>query len=305
MEKRQYAKSGKTNWKLGALILTFLLPALTLYCVYTISSLVVTAVYSLQDWSGVGNSMTFIGLDNYARMFRDPTMLICIKNNLLIVATAMLFQIPPAMILALLINTAVKGIKVFRAVYFFPQLMSTAAVGILWVLFYDPYFGLINNLLAVLGFGPVASGWLGDARIAIWCVIVVICWQNIPFHMILLNAGLKGIPQDVYESAHLDGASAWQTYWHITFPLMSTAIKTCCTLALIGSIRYFDLIYVMTQGGPNNATQLLATYMYRKGFLEFSMGYASTIAVALFVIIFIATFLLRKLLGLWKVEESA
>lgn len=304
MENLTAARKKRVNWKLGAVILLFLLPALSLYCVYTVSSLAVTVFYSLQDWSGVGNAMTFIGLGNYLRIFRDPTMLLCIRNNLLIVATAMLFQIPPAMVLALLINTRLKGIKFFRAVYFAPQLLSTVAVGILWVLFYDPYFGLINNLLSALGLGQYVSGWLGDPRLAIWCVIVVICWQNIPFHMILLNAGLKGIPQEVYESAHLDGAAPWQTFWHITFPLMSTAIKTCCTLALIGSIRYFDLIYVMTQGGPNNATQLLATYMYRKGFLEFSMGYASAIAAALFVIIFIATFLLRKLLSLWKADEA-
>ena len=304
MEHLTAGRKRRVNWKLGAMISLFLLPALSLYCVYTVSSLVVTVYYSLQDWSGVGNITAFIGLDNYLRMFRDPTMLLCIKNNLLIVATAMVFQIPPAMILALLINTRFKGIKFFRAVYFAPQLLSTVAVGILWVLFYDPYFGLINNLLAAVGLGQYVSGWLGDPKLAIWCVIVVICWQNIPFHMILLNAGLKGISREVHESAHLDGATPWQTFWQITFPLMSTTIKTCCTLALIGSIRYFDLIYVMTQGGPNNSTQLLATYMYRKGFLEFSMGYASAIAAALFVIIFIATFLLRKLLNSWKVDDA-
>jgi raffinose/stachyose/melibiose transport system permease protein len=134
-------------------------------------------------------------------------------------------------------------------------------------------------------------------------VIAVIAWQNIPFHMILLSAALVGIPLDIYESAWLDGAGKWYAFWSITIPMISRAIKVSCILAVIGSLRYFDLIYVMTQGGPNNATQLMAAYMYRKGFLDYNMGYASSIAAMLFLIIFVFTVLIQRGLDLWSGNE--
>lgn len=303
MKDAAAAARKKAGRKTGMLIFLFLLPALAFYCFYGVTSVVMTFWYALQDWSGVGE-MTFTGLANFRRLLADPIVYTALKNNLLIVATAMVFQIPPAMILALIINAKFRGIKLFRTVYFIPQLLSTVAVGILWILFYDPYYGMINKLLIALGLQESVRGWLGEAPLAMWCVILVICWQNIPFHMILLNAGLAGISEDIYESAKLDGATGWTCFWKITFPLMSGTIKTCCTLALVGSLRYFDLIYVMTQGGPNDATQLMATYMYKKGFLEFSMGYASSIAAGLFLVIFLFTLLLRKGLDLWKVDDS-
>jgi raffinose/stachyose/melibiose transport system permease protein len=193
-------------------------------------------------------------------------------------------QLPLGLLLALIINSKLKGARFFRTVYFMPMLLSTVAIGILWALMYDPNFGVINSFLDIVGLDMLKTGWLGNEKTALTSILITICWQFTPLYMILMKAGLTNIPEELYESAYMDGATPWNAFWKVTLPLMMNTIKSASVLSLVGSLKYFDLIYVMTGGGPNGASELMATYMYKKGFVEFDMGYGSSIAAFMFCV---------------------
>jgi raffinose/stachyose/melibiose transport system permease protein len=168
------------------------------------------------------------------------------------------------------------------------MLMSTVAIGVLFKAVYDQQFGAINPLALRLGLPSFAQDWLGDPNLALFSVIVVICWQFIPFYMILFLARLMSIPVELREAAAMDGATGSQYFWRVELPQMRGILATAMTLSLIGSLKYFDLIWVMTEGGPSHATELMATYMFKQAFSSFRMGYGSTIATMMFVIVMIA-----------------
>ncbi len=186
------------------------------------------------------------------------------------------------------IDAGGRRFRIFKVTYFLPMLMSTIAIGILFKYLYDPYFGLINATLEAVGLKALAQQWLSDPRIALYSVIAVICWQYIPFYMLLFLAALGGIPAELREAALIDGATENKYFWRIALPLMRGTIVTASTLSLIGSLKYFDLIWVMTEGGPVNSTELMATYMYKKAFQSFEVGYGAAIASALFVIVLLS-----------------
>jgi raffinose/stachyose/melibiose transport system permease protein len=270
--------------KYGLMVALFLLPAFAFYGTFNLYGIIKTFHYSTLKWTGIGNGGTFIGLDNYRRLLADPILWHSLRNNLILVVASIGVQLPFGLILALLLNTKIKGVKFYRTVYFMPMLLSTVATGILWTLMYDANFGIFNSILDLLGLGKFKTGWTGNEKTALISVIITICWQYVPFYMILMKAGLTNIPEELYESAALDGATGWKRFWAITLPLMSDTIRTSATLSLVGSLKYFDLIYVMTGGGPNRATELMATYMYKKSFVEFDMGYGSSIAAFMFIV---------------------
>ena len=164
--------------------------------------------------------------------------------------------------------------------------MSTVAIGLLWTFIYNPSLGLLNALLDAARLSGLERGRLGDEQTALWAVIAAICWHFIPLYMVLFLAGLTTIPDELYEAARLDGAANFAIFRFVTLPLLRPVIRTAAVLSLIGSLKYFDLIWVMTAGGPNGATELMATYMYKQAFDQFHMGYASAVAVLLFVIAF-------------------
>jgi raffinose/stachyose/melibiose transport system permease protein len=263
----------------------FLLPALMVYGTYTLYGIARTFHYSTLKWNGVGpaSQAASVGLANYARLMQDGRFWHAAGNNLLLVAVSVVFQLGVGMILALVINTGFKGIRFFRTVYFMPLLLSTVATGILWQLMYDPYSGLFNGVLALISPNQRLS-WLGSEKVVMFGVLFVICWQYIPQYMILLRAGMTNIPEEIYEAATIDGASSWHKFWRMTLPLLSGTIKTSAVLSIVGSLKYFDLVWIMTGGGPSGYSELMATYMYKKAFQDDMMGYASAIAACMVVI---------------------
>lgn len=265
-------------------VILFLLPASLFYGTYNIFGAIMTFWYSTLKWTGVSKNSSFIGFDNFRRLLNDPNIWHALSNNLILVVVSIAVQLPLGLILALIINSKIRGAKFLRTVYFMPMLLSTVAIGILWTLMYDPNFGVFNSLFDVMGLGKYKMGWLGNEKTALLCILITICWQFTPYYMILMKAGLTNIPMELYESAYIDGATDSKAFWSITLPLMSNIIKTSSILSLVGSLKYFDLIYVMTGGGPNGASELMATYMYKKGFVEFDMGYASSIAAFMFIV---------------------
>jgi raffinose/stachyose/melibiose transport system permease protein len=274
----------KTNYSYYLMIFLFLLPALLFYGTFNVYGTIMTFYYSTLKWTGIGSSGRFIGLSNYQTLLQDPVLWHSLKNNLILVVTSIAIQIPLGLVLALIINSKIRGAKFFRTIYFMPMLLSTVAIGILWSLIYDPNFGMINSLLDMIGLGALKVGWLGSEKTALGSVLITICWQFTAFYMILMKAGLTNISTELFESAYIDGATKWMAFWKITLPLMAGTIKTASILSLVGSLKYFDLIYVMTGGGPSSSTELMATYMYKKAFVEFDMGYGSSIAAFMFIV---------------------
>lgn len=267
--------------------LLFIAPALVVYLLYVVYPIFQSFLYSLRDWSGIGEG-TFIGLDNYREALTDGTFWGAFRNNVILVIASILIQLPIALLLAVMLSSRFRGWRVFRTIYFLPLLLSTVAIGLVWINVFDPVFGLLNGVLDVLGLESLQRSWLGNEATALPAIIAVVCWQYIPFYMILFIAGLTTIPEEYYEAAKLDGASGWDSFWGITLPLMRGIIRTGAILSLIGSLKFFDLVWVMTRGGPNRSTDLMATYMYEQAFASFRMGYGSAIAMLLFVFAFIA-----------------
>src|SRR5919199_1931314 len=262
-------------------------PALLVYGIFVLYPILQSVVYSFYQWSGIAPGFTFVGLGNYQQVLSTPVFWKALGNNLILVVASIVTQLPAALAVALLLSAKLRGLRFFRTIYLFPLLMSTDAIALLWTFIYNPNLGLLNALLQALNLRGWQRGWLGDEATALWAVIGVISWHYVPFYMVLFLAGLTNIPHELYEAARLDGAGNWGVFQHVTLPLMRGVIRTAAILSLIGSLKYFDLIWVMTGGGPNNATELMATYMYKQAFEQYRMGYASSVAVVLFVIAFV------------------
>lgn len=272
---------------LHATLALFLAPVFALYSVLVIIPIFQSARYSLFRWEGLGPPERFIGLENYLYIFRDEVFWHSLLNNLSLVFFSLLTQMPVAIFLAIALTGNIRGKSFFRTIYFAPQIISTVAAGYLFYYIYEPTFGLLNEALRALGLGNLAHGWLGDPNIALFSVLAVISWKFIGFYMVLFMAAIEGIPMGLYEAARMDGCTAWQLVRNITLPLLSGTLKTACVLSIVGSIKYFDLIWIMTAGGPAHATELIATYMYKKTFLSMEMGYGSALAFLLFLIAFL------------------
>ncbi|MGY2050321.1 carbohydrate ABC transporter permease [Methylobacterium sp. JK268] len=263
----------------------FLAPALLVLGLYLLYPLVESFRLSFLDWNGIGEQGRSAGLANWRALLHDPLFWRTALNNLVLAGLSVLIQLPVALVLAVLLDRAGRRGRLLKILYFLPLLMSSASLGVLFKNFYDPNFGPLNALLDAAGLGFLAQDWLGDTRLALGAVIAVVCWQNIPFYMVLFLASLASFPEEIAEAARLDGASEAAIVWHIKLPHLRGALRTGALLAIIGSLRYFDLVYVMTGGGPENASELMATYMYRTVFSSFQLGYGSTIASAMFLII--------------------
>ncbi len=286
-------------------IALFLAPALAVYALYVLYSIGLTFYYSLYRWSGIDSNVVFLGLENYTRLLADWVFWVALKNNLILVLSSLLTQLPLGLIMALLLFAPIKGIRLFRTVYFMPILMSTVAIGLLFVFILDPNFGIVNYMLGAVGLESWQRGWLGDSRTAFWTIVAVIAWQFTPMYMILLRAGLVGISEEYYEAATIDGANKWRQFIHITLPLLRPTMMMCAILIIIGSLKYFDLIYIMTNGGPNHATELMATYMYKQAFTNFNMGYGSALSFTMLIVSLIITLLVNGLDQLRKRKEGA
>lgn len=268
-------------------IALFLIPAFVLYIVLVVLPIFQSARYSLYRWDGLGPLARFVGLENYRDILEDPVFWQSFKNNMIVVFFSLVTQMPPAVFLAIILTGRVRGRSLLRTVYFAPQIVSTVAASYLFYYVYEPTFGLLNETLRAIGLGNLTQGWLGNPSIALYSVLVVISWKYIGFYMVLFMAAIEGIPPELFEAARIDGCTSWQIVRKITLPLLAGTMKTACVLSIVGSIKYFDLIWVMTSGGPAHSTELIATYMYKKTFLSWEMGYGSALAFVLFLIAFL------------------
>ena len=283
-------------------ITLFLAPAIFFLAVFLLYPLVSSFELSLLDWNGLGSGERFVGLDNWVRLAHDTLFWKALGNNLLLAFFSVLIQLPIALVLAVVLDEASKGSRVLKILYFLPMLMSSVALGVLFKNIYDPNFGPINAFLSAVHLDGLVRDWLGDPSLALGSVIVVICWQNIPFYMVLFLAGLSSFPRELGEAARLDGASEKTIFWRIKLPHLQGTIRTGAMLAIVGSLRYFDLIFIMTDGGPEGASELMATYMFRTVFSSFQLGYGSTVASAMFIIVTIVASLTMRVTRRYETE---
>jgi raffinose/stachyose/melibiose transport system permease protein len=282
-----------------ALELTLLLgPAVALYVVFVLFPIVQAAHYSVYNWSGLGPITDFVGLDNYRDAFRDPAFRGAIEHNFILVGLSLVIQFPIAMGVALLMNQPLRGRWLLRTIFFAPYVLSEAITAVIWLLMLQPD-GLVDHFLRAVGLGGLVQLWLADLDIVLFTLFVVITWKYVGFAIILFLAGLQGIPPELDEAAAIDGAGWWNRTRYITLPLMGPTIRIWAFLTIIGSIQLFDLVWIMTGGGPADASNTMATYMIEHGFRRYEFGYGSAVAVILFAISFVISlayqrFVLRR-----------
>lgn len=276
------------KWAIAA----YIAPALVFVLGLIYIPIAFTGYYGLMQWDGIGTPR-FIGLTNYVNLLRDNVFWHSAKNALLL-ALFSTVALGGHLLTALVLTEKVKGADFFRKVYVLPLLLSTVAVAQLWSRIYHPSLGMLNSLLFALGveWPPL---WLADPNIVLYAVFIPILWQYAGLYILIYLAALKGVPEELIEAARIDGANAVQIAVRIKIPLIMNVIKATVVLAVVGSLKYFDLIYIMTGGGPNRASEVLASYMYGKAFREFNFGYGSAIGFALLVICLAAAVIVRRL----------
>ncbi len=270
-------------------IALFLLPAFTLFVVFLIYPIFRSLYFSFFDWNGLGPATKFVALNNYVRILTDPVFLKGIWNSIVIVVLSLVVQLPLALMLSLMVGRDLPGRAFFRSIFFLPYVISEVITGIIWISMFspDPERGFINALLTIFP-GVQAQNFLGDINQVMACVFVVLTWKYFGLHMLLFMAGLQNIPKEVEEAAMIDGANRWQLIQRITIPLLGTTIRTAVYLSVLGSLTQFNLVWIMTRGGPVNSSEMMATYMYNHAFLRFQLGYGS--AVALIMLVFCLVF---------------
>ncbi len=273
------------------IIALYTLPALLLIVALIYFPIVLTGYYGLMDWDAV-SSMVFIGLDNYVALLSDSAFGSSVFHSFLFALLSTLC-LALYMLVALVLAGKVKGANLFRKIYLIPMLLSSVAIAQLWLKIYHPTNGMLNNFLISIGFEDPPA-WLSEPKLVLWALFIPILWQYAGFYILIYYAALKNIPESLIEAARIDGAGAWQIALRIKLPLITEVIKVTIVLAVVGSLKYFDLIYVMTDGGPNGASEVMASYMYHKAFRGFDFGYASAIGFFLLIICMVATWAIRK-----------
>ena len=245
--------------------------------------------FSFTRWNGVTAVKEWVGLANYRALIRDDLFWLSLQHTVIWVIIGTIAPMVIGMLLAMLLWSRPKGFTLFRTVYFMPQVLSSVVIGIIWSWIYNPIFGILNEALEPSGLEDISRGWLGDPDVALYAVLVAAIWAAIGFVFVIFLAGLQNVSKDLLEAATVDGANAWQRFWNVTVPQMANVINVVIALLLIGGFRVFDIIFVMTGGGPANATEVLATYTYKEAFTQNNVGYASTLSVVMTVISLIAS----------------
>ncbi|GMQ64714.1 carbohydrate ABC transporter permease [Vallitalea maricola] len=270
-------------------IFLFLVPALVIYVIFLILPMIGAFYFSTTDWKGIkGVAIEFVGLKNYISAFNNPAFILSLKNMARMVFFSVLFHTPIALLLAVAINTKLKGYRFFKTIFFVPTIFPLTSIGLLWYFIFMPN-GSMNKFLTVIGLQNLASNWLINPSTAINTIIFVNIWTGIGYYMVILLAGLTTIPEDVYEAAAIDGAKSFRKLFSITIPMLKPIITMCILMDIIGTVKVFDLIFVMTEGGPNGLTNLPTTLMYYEAFRYDNYGVGSAIGVIILIIALVLT----------------
>lgn len=281
----------KNNWA----AYLFILPLILLSFVMIYYCIIRTVMTSFTDWNGMSDTMNFVGLKNYAKLVKDKTFWTAVVNNIIFFFGTVFVQAGVGFLIAVLLKKKLPGSNMFKAVYFMPIAMATSITTAIFKIIMDPTNGSLNNFLRAIHLDMFAVSWLGDKRYALLSVIIVNIFQWMGFSMITYYAGLMALPDDVYEAAKIDGAGFWRTTVSVTFPMLKGTTNVLLILGIVGSLKTFDIVKLLTDGGPGRSTTVLNTYLYEKAFKDFNAGGAATIGVAILIIAMIMSFLQIKL----------
>lgn len=276
-------------------ILVFILPAAILFFGIIILPIIMSAQYSFLDWDGITKAK-FIGLQNYTELFTNKSIGFgrTVGNAFLFAGLSVFIQLPIALGLALLLGRGIKGEKFFVTVFFIPVLLSTTVIGQLWSKIYNPQYGIVNTFLKTMGLDHLCQTWLGDQKYALAACFIPMLWQFVGYHMLLMYAGIKSLSPDVREAARIDGASEGQLARYITIPMIKSTIRMCVIFAVTGSLKAFDLIYVLTGGGPSHASELPSITMIDLIFDRGRYGMGSTVAVFIIFLCFFFAIIIKR-----------
>ena len=285
-------------------LLFCILPTLILFAVFTIYPLVNGLYNSFFDWSGSSADKQFIGLQNYVKLFNDPIIPKTIWNDYFLVVT----KVFGIMVLATFFAVALTQLRIkeapfYRIIFFFPNIMSVVVIGILWAFIFNPDLGIVNSGLKAIGLESWARPWLGSETWALPSLVLPAVWAGIGLFMLMMMGGILNVPKNLYEVARIDGANEWQQFWRVTVPLIWPQIKNSILYIVITTLNgSFILVQVMTQGGPNNATQVMGAYLYQQAFKRYNFGYGATIGVMILILSLMTVLVLQFLLRREKVQ---
>ncbi|UOE44243.1 carbohydrate ABC transporter permease [Agromyces larvae] len=262
-------------------------PAVLVYLLFVLLPVILAAFYSFFNWNGLGPLDRFIGLDNYTRLLSDPVFHRSVFNNFFIIVMSLIIQGPLAILVALLMNRPLRFRGLLRALIFVPYVLSEVTAGLAWQILLQSVppnrWGPFDTLLRSIGVeNPPA--WLADQDVVMWTMFGILTWKYLGLAIILMLAGLSGVPEELYEAAALDGAGWWKTQWYITVPLLGPTIRIWAFLSIIGALQLFDMVWIVTGGGPLNASSTMAVYMVKNGLNVSQIGFGSAVAVVLFLI---------------------
>ena len=283
-EKKTAKKKFKREWRKGY---RFILPNFIGFLIFMAIPIVMGLGISFSDYGGFGMPK-FVGISNYVKMFQDEYFRVSFVNNILYTLVTVPGTIVAALLLALAVNTGIKGSGFFKTMFFFPTITSMVAVGIVWGIIFNPYTGPLNQILEAIGIQNPPM-WLASSKTALLSIMIVAIWKQAGYYMVILLAGLQSIPQQLYEAAQIDGAGAIKRFFNVTLPMLSPTMFMVLILNIISSFQVFDLINIMTGGGPGRSTNVLVYRIYQEGFQQLKFGYASAMAYFLFLIVLIVT----------------
>lgn len=280
----------------------FLLPAFILYTMFVIVPTLGSVYLSFTSWDGISNDIRYIGFDNFVEMWHSDRVHNALKNTLILSIVLVVFENVVALALAMLVDQVRWFRNLFRSIFYLPVLLSGIVLGFVWTIILNYNFGVLTQILDKLKLSSLKLDWLGNPDYALIAIIIFTVWKASGYYMIIYLAGLQGIPPELTEAASIDGANRWQQFRHITFPLLAGAFTVCMMLSMIGSLKIFDQIAVMTDGGPGFSTETLTYIIYKVGFGELRQGYGTALSLVLFILIMIVSIIQIKVLRKREVQ---
>lgn len=292
MKEDNFRKHIKQDQKNIFTALAFLSPTLVIFCTFILFPVFFSFYLSFHKWNMFSSDQIFVGFENYKRLFTDMEFWMVLKHTFVYTLGTVPLNMIFALLVAMALNRKIIGKRFLRTAFFTPVIISPVAAALIWRWIYDPNFGLLNYFIGFFGIPSV--NWLNDPNSAMFALIMMGVWKTLGVNMILFSAGLQGIPENYYEAAEIDGAGNWAKFWNITVPMLSPTTLFIMIMSMISSFQVFDIVYVLTSGGPLGSTKVIVFYMYEYAFKFFEMGYASSVAYIFFAILAILTLLQVK-----------
>lgn len=272
------------DWRMALEVIGFTAPALVLFFMFIVGPMIRAVEFSFFRWKGFGPLVDFVGLKNYVSVLTNDVFIGALLNNLFVVVMSIVIQLPVGIAVALLLNRKMRFQSILRMIVFVPYVLAEVIAGVVWFQLLQPQYGVIDSILGMVGIQGPEQGFLGDPKYALWTVMVVLTWKYLGLAIILFLAGLQGVPAELDEAAQIDGATWWQTQRYVTLPLLGPTLRTWGFLSMVGSLQLFDMVWILTKGGPANSTMTMATFLINEGTRRSNYGIAGAASVILFVV---------------------